>query len=42
MNPTTITGHTNVAEPNVDFNFHNDIDLSFEIDGNPIKINFVL
>ncbi|XP_050064264.1 uncharacterized protein LOC126553131 [Aphis gossypii] len=30
--PTTITGHNNVAESNVDFSFHNDIDISFEIE----------
>lgn len=42
INPTTITGHNNVAESNVDFSFHNDIDISFEIEGKSIKINFYL
>ncbi|KAL5246391.1 hypothetical protein ACI65C_013799 [Semiaphis heraclei] len=32
INPTTITGHNNVAESNVDFSFHNDIDINFEIE----------
>jgi len=36
INPTTIIGHNNVAESNVDFSFHNDIDISFEIEGKPI------
>jgi len=40
INPTTITGHHNVAECNVDFSFHNDNDIiSFEIEGTPIKNN---
>lgn len=40
INPTTITGHHNVAKSNVDFSFHNEIDISFKIEGKLIKINF--